>query len=78
MKTAVSLPNDLFHKAELTAKSLHISRSKLYARAIEDFLKRSQPDSVTERLNALYSIESNQLDPEFQHAELELLKKSPW
>jgi len=38
MKTAVSVPDPLFQRAERTAKRLGISRSELYARALNDFL----------------------------------------
>jgi len=34
MKTAVSLPNELFDAAEVLADELGVTRSELYARAI--------------------------------------------
>jgi len=44
MKTAVSLPDELFRLAETAARRLRVSRSQLYAMAIAEFLN-------TERLN---------------------------
>lgn len=40
VKTAVSLDNTLFQKAEKIATELELSRSGLYALAIEEFLER--------------------------------------
>ena len=39
MKTAISLPDKTFQEAEKLAKRLRISRSELYARTLEHFLR---------------------------------------
>jgi predicted transcriptional regulator len=51
MKTAVSLPDDVFTNAERLAKRLEISRSQLYRRAISEYVSRHTPDAVTEALD---------------------------
>jgi metal-responsive CopG/Arc/MetJ family transcriptional regulator len=53
MKTAVSLPNDVFDDAERHAKRAGKSRSQLYAEALAEYLTRHAPDEVTERMNAV-------------------------
>ena len=53
MKTAVSLPDQLFADAEAAARDLNISRSELYARALEMFLAAQEADPVTRRLDEL-------------------------
>jgi hypothetical protein len=78
VKTAVSLPDEIFLQAEATAKKLRISRSKLYASAISEYLKRHRDDSVTERLNQVYSEHDSKLDPAFERAMLQTLAKDPW
>jgi metal-responsive CopG/Arc/MetJ family transcriptional regulator len=78
MKTAVSLPNDLFRRAEVAAKKLRISRSALYAQAISDFLAHSDPELVTERLNALYSPTPARIDPDIMRAQIRSLKNVEW
>jgi metal-responsive CopG/Arc/MetJ family transcriptional regulator len=78
VKTAVSLPDKLFHQAERTAKRLHVSRSELYAQALADFLARNDSEAITAQLNAVYSKEESRLDPAFERAQLELLKQSQW
>jgi predicted transcriptional regulator len=47
MKTAVSIPDDLFADAERLASRLQTSRSQLYARAIAEFVARHDDDRVT-------------------------------
>lgn len=51
MKTAVSLPDDLFQAAERHAKRLRKSRSRLYAEALAEYLVRHSPEEVTEAMN---------------------------
>ena len=51
MKTAISLPDDLFRAAELHAKRVRKSRSQLYAEALHEFLTRHAPDEVTEAMD---------------------------
>jgi metal-responsive CopG/Arc/MetJ family transcriptional regulator len=51
MKTAVSLPDDVFRSAERFAKRARKSRSRLYAEALAEYLARHAPDEVTEDMN---------------------------
>jgi predicted DNA-binding protein len=53
VKTAVSLPNDLYERAEQAARQLGVNRSQLYALALTRYLQDVGPDPVTERLNEL-------------------------
>lgn len=54
MKTAISLPDALFADAEKTAKDLGIPRSRLFARALEEFISHHRTERVTERLDMVY------------------------
>ena len=78
VKTAVSLPDDLFRLAEATARRLHVSRSELYAKAISDYLKRQQGTAITERLNEVYSRNPAKLDSGLHRAQLKSLEKDAW
>ena len=78
MKTAVSLPDDIFRLAEAAARRLRVSRSQLYATAISEFLERRQTDAVTERLNAIYSRRPAKLDPVLHRGQLRSLDKDSW
>ena len=75
MKTAVSLPDDLFQRAEVTARRLRISRSQLYTNAIAEFLKQQDGSAITERLNDVYSRSPAKVDPGLHRAQLKSLEK---
>ncbi|MCY3016155.1 MAG: hypothetical protein EXS06_06410 [Planctomycetaceae bacterium] len=47
MKTAVSIPDDVFADAERLALRLQTSRSNLYARALAEFVARHDDDRIT-------------------------------
>ncbi len=55
MKTAISIPDDVFAAAERAAAEMGLSRSALYARAVSDFVARHDDARVTERLDAVYA-----------------------
>jgi metal-responsive CopG/Arc/MetJ family transcriptional regulator len=78
MKTAVSLPDELFREAEAAARRLRISRSEFYARAIAEFLKCQRENSITERLNDLYSRHPATVDSGLHRAQLKALEKDEW
>jgi metal-responsive CopG/Arc/MetJ family transcriptional regulator len=78
MKTSISIPDEIFRQAEATAKKLRISRSKLYASAISEYLDRRRATSVTKRLNKVYSKHDSRLDTAFERAMLQTLGKDPW
>jgi predicted transcriptional regulator len=78
MKTAVSIPDDLFRKAEAAARRLRVSRSQLYAKAIAELLNRQQCDAITERLNDVYSGRTAKVDPALNRAQLRSIEKDSW
>ena len=62
MKTAISIPTPLFQAAEKRARKLGVSRSKLYAQALEKLLDEDPDDEVTRALQAVYSKEKSTVD----------------
>ena len=54
MKTAVSLPDTLYEKAEKTASYMGIPRSKLFSMALEEFIERHNGEMITQKLNEVY------------------------
>lgn len=78
MKTAISLPDDLFASADAYAQRLEISRSELYASALREYLARHDEDSVTAALNAVCAEVDTALPPEFARATRRLLEREPW
>jgi metal-responsive CopG/Arc/MetJ family transcriptional regulator len=78
MKTAVSVPDELFLKAEAAARRLRVSRSELYAQAIAEFLKQEDGTAITERLNDVYSRNPAKVDYALHRAQVKSLKKDAW
>lgn len=78
MKTAVSLPDPLFKKAEAAARKLKMSRSQFYATAIAEYLERQKAKALTAELNEVYSRIDTALDPALEQAQLEVLKRERW
>ena len=78
MKTAVSMPDDLFRLAEATARRLQLSRSALYAKAIAAFLKQQDANTITEQLNELYSRNPAKVDSGLHRTQLKSLRKNAW
>jgi metal-responsive CopG/Arc/MetJ family transcriptional regulator len=79
MKTAVSIPDDVFEKVERLAKRGRRSRSELYAAALREYVARHSPDEVTEALNRFCEEVDQTEDIEFLNAAARrLLKKVDW
>ena len=84
MKTAVSIPDDIFHRAEELARRLGMSRSKLYAEAVSRMLREYDEEEITRRLDEVYSSlpeEEAGLDPgleELQRRTLEMGDDAAW
>ena len=51
MKTAVSIPDDVFEGAERLARSAKKSRSELYSEALREYVARHSPNEITEAVN---------------------------
>ncbi len=74
MKTAISIPDDLFTDAEITAKQLGLARSQLYVKAIKEFIEHHNKDKITEKLNHLYS--NSPADNDFSDIGIESLREA--
>ena len=51
MKTAVSIPDDVFEGAERLARRTKRSRSRLFSDALKEYLERHAPNKVTKAMN---------------------------
>ncbi len=78
MKTAISVPDELFRLAEAAARQLRVSRSELYAKALAEFLQRRDDDTITQRLDDLYSQRPAKVDSGLHRAQLKSLEKNTW
>ena len=54
MKTAISIDEELYRKAEKLSTKLNLSRSQLFAQALEYLLEKSETLEIIQRLNEVY------------------------
>jgi predicted transcriptional regulator len=78
MKTAISLPDDLFSAADALAGRLGVSRSALYATAVAEFLAKHTESEVTSRLDQVYAAEPSGLDPGMRRAQQRSIEPESW
>lgn len=78
MKVAVSIPEDVYRRAERLAKLLKRSRSKLYAQALAEYLARHAPDEITEGWNRALAEAGEEADPFMEHAARRRLEQAEW
>lgn len=57
IKTAISIQKALFEQAEDLARKLKVSRSRLFALALEDYLRRQENQELLTQINAAYTDE---------------------
>lgn len=63
MKVAISIPNDLFKRAEALAGERKLSRSALYSKAIEEYVQAREDEAITAELDEVYAHEDSSIDP---------------
>lgn len=78
MKTAISIPEPVFKKADKLAKRLKISRSRLYSQAVADFVARHDDDAVTEAIDRVCETVDTSLPPDMAENARRMLKKVQW
>ena len=78
MKTAISLPDPLFEQAEQLARRFDLNRSQLYARALQEYLDKYNPGSITAAFNNIYATESSEIDPGLWQMQLLSLPEDEW
>lgn len=74
MKTAISIPDEVFVAAEDLATRLHMSRSELYANALRAYLGEHRHDGVAEQLDRIYATESSVLEPDLARLQSQAIK----
>ena len=78
MKTAISLPDDLFAALDTLARKLGVARSRLVAEALTEYIAKHRHARVTEQLDAVYSAEPSTVDEPVRRAQRRILKRSDW
>jgi metal-responsive CopG/Arc/MetJ family transcriptional regulator len=78
MKTAISIPDKIFRSADALAKRLGVSRSELYATAVNEFLSKHRSRHVTARLDDVYSGEDSSMPSSLTKMQVRSLPHEDW
>lgn len=78
MKTAVSIPDEVFARAERLARKTRTSRSRLFSSALREYLARHAPEEVTEAMDRVCSEVLPQPDPFVTTAARRVLEQTEW
>ncbi len=78
MKTAVSIPDEVFKEAERLVAELKTSRSELYSRAVREYVARHAPDRLTEAMNRVVEEVGSEVDELSRRAARRVLERVEW
>jgi metal-responsive CopG/Arc/MetJ family transcriptional regulator len=78
MKTAVSIPDDVFSGAEQLARRTKKSRSQLYSDALREYVARHAPESVTEAMDRVCAELGQTKDSFTSSAARRILERIEW
>jgi|SRR5579863_6667334 len=78
MKTAVSIPNELFDMAERLARRTRKSRSRLFSDALREYVARRSPDKITEAMDQALAEVGDSNDVFVAAASRRRLEQSEW
>jgi metal-responsive CopG/Arc/MetJ family transcriptional regulator len=78
MKTAVSIPDEIFEKADQLARKVRKSRSQLYSDAVREYVAKHATESVTEAMNRICEELGDTKDPLISSASRRTLARSEW
>lgn len=78
MKTAISVPDEVFEAADRAARKLGVSRSELYSTAVHEYIERHKTEDVTSRLNEIYASDGSKLDEYLGQMQAQSIMKEDW
>lgn len=78
MKTAISVPNDVFELSERLAKKLKVSRSKIFAMGVKKLGEEYDENDIIARINAVCDEVDTSLDPFWKEMQSRTLPKDEW
>ena len=78
MKTAISLPDELFLSVNDLAQRQGVSRSQLFAVAVAEYLAKHRDADVTSKLNEVLAHESNAVEPALRRAQARSVRSTKW
>lgn len=78
MKTAVSIPDEVFEQVDRFARRAKRSRSEVFSAALQEYMARHAPDEVTDAINQVVDQVGDQQDEFVAAAARRVLERSEW
>jgi len=78
MKTAVSIPDDVFERVDRFARRAKRTRSDVFSAALREYMARHSADEITEALNRAIDANGNERDEFAAQAARRTLEKTEW
>ena len=78
MKVAISIADDVFESAETLGKRLGVSRNRLYAMALAEFVAKHRDQKITDRLNSVYRTEDSTVDATTTRLQQRSIDRESW
>lgn len=78
MKTAVSIPDDIFEGAERLTRRTKKSRSRVFTEALREYLSRHMPDEVTAAVDKAISELGEDTDSFVSATSNRILERTEW
>lgn len=82
VKTAISLQEKLFKEVNKLAEELHVSRSKLFVMAVQDFIKKTENQNLLSQINNAFSDQADteeiKLQGKMRQKQAKNLEREPW
>ncbi len=82
VKTAISLQEELFKEVNKLASELHVSRSRLFVMAVQDFIKKKESHNLLSQINSAFSdhpdSEEIKIQNKMRQKQAKKLEREPW
>ena len=78
MKTAISVPDDVFELSERLAKKLKVSRSQVYAMGIRKLAEENDKKALVAKINKVCEEVDTSLSPFWKEMQSRALPKDEW
>lgn len=78
MKTAISVPQDVFQLSEKLAKKFKISRSAVFAMGIRKLAEEHDEEALIAQINKVCDEADTSLDPAIRQYQNRMLQREKW
>lgn len=78
MKTAVSVPDDVFEGGERLARREGRSRSEVYSAALREYVARHEPDEIADAIDMVLADVGETIDPFVIASSRRALEATDW